>query len=192
MAPNDVNPGGPNQTVVKTLLCPSAPSGRFGSKKMAITDYDAVNQVTRPNPAVINMPPSDGTFLGVLGENLYRHITEVTDGTSNTILLAESAGRNQHWVMGRMTSTSGTTGAWANPATEIVVSGFNTSTMKVPGSCGVNCTNANEIYAFHPAGANILLVDGSVHVIKAQTDVNVVVALMTRSHGDVVPPNAFN
>lgn len=191
-APNDVNPSGPIQTVIKTFLCPSAPSGRLGSKNAAILDYDATNQVTRPNSFVTNMPASDGTFLGVLGHNVYRRITEVTDGTSNTILLAESAGRNQTWKMGQMTSSSGQTGAWANPGTEIVVTGFNIASNSTLGACAVNCTNANEIYAFHPGGANILLTDGSVHVVKAQTDINVVIALMTRAHGDVVPPGAFN
>src|SRR5262245_15464351 len=58
-ATNDANPGGVNQAQLQVLLCPAAPSGRVGSRNRGITDYDAVNQITRPNPYVRSMPPSD-------------------------------------------------------------------------------------------------------------------------------------
>jgi prepilin-type N-terminal cleavage/methylation domain-containing protein len=190
-ATNDADPGGVNQTDIKIFICPSAPEGRKGSRHRGIIDYSPANQVTRPNPAVINMPPSDSTFLGILGHNVMRRITDVTDGTSNTILLAEDGGRNQTWVMGHQVSTGGSTGAWANPGTEIVVSGFNTSTNSTPGACAVNCTNNNEIYGFHPAGAMVLLGDGSVRMLRAGTDINIVIPLITRARGEVISSDAF-
>jgi prepilin-type N-terminal cleavage/methylation domain-containing protein/prepilin-type processing-associated H-X9-DG protein len=187
-AVNDANPGGVNQAVVPLFLCPSAPPDRVASRNRGVLDYPAINQITRPNPNVTAMPPSDPTFVGVLGKNVRRRIEHVTDGSSNTILLAESAGRNQLWQLGKFVSPGGTTGAWANPGTEIVVSGFDPADPAAAvGPCAVNCTNKNEVYAFHPAAANILFTDGAVRPLKAGTDVNVLIALTTRNRGEVVP-----
>jgi prepilin-type N-terminal cleavage/methylation domain-containing protein/prepilin-type processing-associated H-X9-DG protein len=185
------NDAGVNQTLIKVFICPSAPSGRFGTNKRTMIDYSPANQITRPNPFVSNMPPSDPTFIGILGHNVYRKLPEVLDGTSNTILLAEDGGRNQVWQMGKLVANSGGTGAWANPGTEIAISGFDPSTKTSPGPCGVNCTNNNEIYAFHRGGANVVMGDGSVHILRAGTDVNIVIALSTRAMGEVIPSDAF-
>jgi prepilin-type N-terminal cleavage/methylation domain-containing protein/prepilin-type processing-associated H-X9-DG protein len=190
-ATNDADPGGVNQTVLPILLCPSAPPGRLADRHRAVTDYDSISTITRPNPFVTAMPASDSTWIGVLGLNVKRRLTDVTDGTSNTLLLVESAGRNQLWQMGKETAPTGTTGAWSNPGTTIAVSGFNPATASGPGPCGVNCTNANEIYGFHPAGANVLFADGSVHLLKAGLDVNIVIALTTRASGEVIPTDAY-
>ncbi len=187
VAPNDVNPGGPDQVALPILLCPSALPGRLASNKRGITDYDAVNSITNPDAYVTTMPkkPAD---VGVMANNAYRRITDVTDGTSNTLILAESAGRNDKWQMGAKVGT-GATGAWANPATEIHVTGFDIASATLPGACGVNCTNQNEIYAFHPAGANILMTDGSVHMLLAGTNINAVIPVVTHADADVIPPN---
>jgi prepilin-type N-terminal cleavage/methylation domain-containing protein/prepilin-type processing-associated H-X9-DG protein len=187
-AVNDADPGGVNSTPIPVFLCPSAPEGRTGTNHRQMVDYPAINQVTRPNPfyTAFPMPASDPTYIGILGHNVKRKITAITDGSSNTLLLAESAGRNQTWVMGKMTSTGGTTGAWANPDTAIVVTGFNTANSTLPGDCAVNCTNNNEIYAFHTGGANVLFGDGSVRFIRQGTSVNIVIPLTTRAIGEVV------
>lgn len=188
---NDANPGGVNQNILVMLNCPSALPGRRADRQRGITDYDAVNQVTRPNPAVTNLPASDSTFIGVMGKDIYRRMTEILDGTSETIILAESAGRNEKWEMGVRTATSGTTGAWANPGTEIIVSGYNPTSKTTPGACGVNCTNNNEIYAMHPGAANVLFADGSVKTLKAGLDLNILIPLVTRAVGDKVLLDSF-
>ncbi|HJZ93880.1 MAG TPA: DUF1559 domain-containing protein [Gemmataceae bacterium] len=187
---NDANPGGVNQIDFKVFLCPSAPSGRKGSRNRGIIDYSPVNTITRPNPFVTNMPPSDPTYIGILGNNVFRRIADITDGTSNTILLAEDGGRNQLWQMGKRVGTGGT-GAWPNPDTQIALTGFDPVTMKPIGPCAVNCNNNDEIYGFHPGGANILLADGSVRMLRANANINTVLPLMTRAMGEVIDPNAF-
>jgi prepilin-type N-terminal cleavage/methylation domain-containing protein/prepilin-type processing-associated H-X9-DG protein len=199
------NAVGPNQTQIKVLVCPSAPSGRVASNNRGVLDYAPPNQLHRPNPfyTAYPMPPSDPTFVGILGHNVRRRLTEVTDGSSNTILLAEDAGRNQWWVMGKFVGSQpsnftigGESGAWANPGSDITITGFNpanlnTNKPETPGPCAVNCTNANEIYAFHSAGANVLMGDGSVRLLKAGTDVNVVIPLVTRASGEVISADAL-
>lgn len=188
---NDRNPGGVNQNDIKIFLCPAAPGGRKGARRRGIIDYSPANTITRPNPHVINMPPGDSTYIGILGNNVHRRIVEVSDGTSNTILLAEDGGRNQRWQMGKLVGTSGATGAWANPATAIAVTGFNPATMTIIGPCAVNCNNNDEVYGFHPAGAQILLADGSVRMIKANLSINILIPLITRNRGEVVQHDQY-
>jgi prepilin-type N-terminal cleavage/methylation domain-containing protein/prepilin-type processing-associated H-X9-DG protein len=190
-ATNDRDPGGPNSARLALLLCPSAPDGRVGTRNRGLTDYSPINQITRPNPFVTKMPPSDPTWIGVLGLNVRRRIAAIRDGTSNTFLMAEDAGRNQTWLMDQMVSSGGSTGAWANPGNSIVVSGFNPTTGTSPGPCAVNCSNNNEVYAFHPGGANALFGDGSVRLLRAGTDVNIIIALTTRARGEIVPDDSY-
>src|SRR2546430_1543807 len=58
---NDHVPGGPNSFQPPVFLCPSAPAGRVGARNRGITDYSPINQITRPNPFVTNLPPGDPT-----------------------------------------------------------------------------------------------------------------------------------
>src|SRR5262249_10880204 len=180
-----------NQAQPKIFLCPSAPGGRVGSRGRGIIDYSPPNQITRPNPFLNSAPPSDSSFLGVMGRNISRRMGQMTDGTSGTILLAEDAGRNQTWQMGKLISTGGATGAWANPGTEIIVGGFDPTTSATPGPCGVNCSNDNEIYAFHTGGASVVFADGHVQMLRAGLDVNILVPLITRAMGEVVSANSY-
>src|SRR5205823_994640 len=75
---NDADPGGVNQTEVGVFLCPSAPAGRLASRNRKILDYPTINQVTRPNPFAKSLPPSDPTFIGILGHNVKRRISQIT------------------------------------------------------------------------------------------------------------------
>jgi prepilin-type processing-associated H-X9-DG protein len=192
-----------NQIDIKLFLCPSAPAGRKGANQRGVLDYPPASQIRRPNPFVTNMPPADPTWDGVLGLNVFRRLTDITDGTSNTLLLVEDGGRNQYWQMGRFIGTTrptelitGESGAWAVPASHLNVSGFDPSKIGTgmdlqPGPCAVNCTNDQEIYGFHPSGANLLFADGSVRSLKANTDINIVIALITRNRGEIVPDDAY-
>jgi len=190
-ATNDAD-GGVNQTLLSVLLCPSAPGGRLATRNRGLTDYDAISRMTRPNPFVTNMPPSDPTWIGILGLNVRRKIVHIADGASNTLLVAESAGREQLWQMGGFVQPSGTIGAWANPDAAIVVTGFDPGPGTVIGPCAVNCSNRQDIYAFHSGLANVLFGDGSVRGLRSRLDINIVIALTTRSMGDIIPPDALD
>jgi prepilin-type processing-associated H-X9-DG protein len=206
VAPYTGNAVGPNQTQITLLLCPSAPGGRVGANNRGVTDYAPPNQIGRPNPfyTAHPMPPSDPTRIGILGYNVKRKLSQITDGSSNTMLLAEDAGRNQWWVMGKNLGAQptnfvkgGESGAWANPGSDITTYGFNpanvgTKLAEQPGPCAVNCTNANEIYSFHTGVANVLMGDGSVRGLRSGTDVNTVIPLITRASGEVISADALD
>jgi prepilin-type processing-associated H-X9-DG protein len=186
---DDADGPGPGRTYVNLLVCPSAPD-RSGGVSPGNTrkplDYPAFNQVT-PSPFLQPPVPADPTFAGVLGNNVQRRITDITDGSSNTLLLGECAGRNQLWVMGKVVSANGTGGAWSNPAAvNLALRGVN-ATGDAPGLCAVNCTNDEQIYAFHSGGANTLFADGSVHFLKFSLDLNLLAKFVTRSGGEVLP-----
>jgi prepilin-type processing-associated H-X9-DG protein len=51
----------------------------------------------------------------------------------------------------------------------------------------VNCINDKEIYAFHSGGANICLADGSVRFLKQTATMDLVLSLLTRNRGEIVP-----
>ena len=60
----------------------------------------------------------------------------------------------------------------------------------------VNCTSNNEIYSFHPGGANCLFVDGSVHFIRniasGSTDSVTLDSMGTRAGGEVLADDLTN
>jgi prepilin-type processing-associated H-X9-DG protein len=196
----------PNTYQIKMLLCPSAPQGRTGAVGRGITDYAPPNQLGRPNPFYTAnlLPPSDPTYVGILGHNVKRQVTEIRDGTSNTMLMAEDAGRNQWWVMNVNVGPAppnrgklGESGAWANPGSAITVWGFNPTAFAsgaaaTPGDCAVNCSNGGEIYSFHLGVANVVMGDGSVRSLAARTSVNVVIPLATRARNELIPSTAFD
>jgi prepilin-type N-terminal cleavage/methylation domain-containing protein len=215
-APNTGN-GRPIQQVVSTFICPSAPSmGERLVRQQALQnnmradiDYAATTERNWPsggNTFVTQslrkyFSKSDPYFIGVLGHNkvtngafdpCHRNIDTIKDGTSNTFLLAECAGRNLKYIQGADTGEVVNNGPWANPGARIQVGGFNpASPDDVIGPCAVNCVNDKEIYSFHAAGANVCMADGSVHFIKVGTSIDVVLMLLTRERGEVITADAF-
>jgi prepilin-type N-terminal cleavage/methylation domain-containing protein/prepilin-type processing-associated H-X9-DG protein len=137
--------------------------------------------------------PSYGTATqrdGIFQNNQARQLAEITDGTSNTILVYEQAGRPAQYCFGKLVpglnqANGSWWGAWAayNGAQ---VQGYDDSCTQSIGTCAVNCNNGRGVYAFHPGGANVLLADGSVHFLGATCAVNVLYALATRANGEVV------
>src|SRR5262249_35848623 len=111
----------------------------------------------------------------------------IPDGTSNTILAAECAGRPTPWLRGREYPGYAPGGPWASGPIPIIVSGVDPNTGQKPGPCGINCSNAKEIYSFHSTGANVVLADGSVRFLRSDIPIAILAALVTRDGGEVVP-----
>ena len=182
----NTNDNGVIQTPISVFMCPSNPDRTW---TRAPNDYPAINQV-KANPPILVMPLIDSTFVGVLGKDVRRSITDIMDGSSNTLLLAEDDGREQHYVMGTVVPGN-VTGSWGNPGNVITLIGLDSATKTAPGPYGINCQNDSEIYSFHPNGANVLCADGSVHFLSATTPIQVISDLITRSGGEVVAPGTI-
>jgi prepilin-type N-terminal cleavage/methylation domain-containing protein len=208
--------GGPIRNTIQTFLCPSAPqSGRHADR--GVLDYAATTERTWPNAFVSTgttgqaqfMSASDPYYIGMLPHDKVtngvedksrRTLLAVTDGTSNTMMLAECAGRNRRYVMGQENTNTGNTwtaGPWANPDSRINVGGFNPSTYtaggvvtdpgNTTGPCAINCINSKEIYSFHTGGAIIGMGDGSVRFLRATVSLDNVLKLLTYGRGEVLP-----
>ena len=200
-------------TRIKLLLCPSADKDRDGFEYTrfttatprfflygAPTDYTNVGGVGSALAASLSPPPADAT--GVLGSVPVR-VLQVTDGLSNTILVTECANRPQLWQRRRRvdalpppahwSSTSDkpyvTGGVWASHLKGFLIDGAGADGSTNGGTCAMNCSNDNEVYSFHPGGANALLADGSVRFLRDATPVPALAALVTRAGGEVVTPD---
>jgi prepilin-type N-terminal cleavage/methylation domain-containing protein/prepilin-type processing-associated H-X9-DG protein len=201
---------------VKIFQCPSAPQPNrldgnpqppaVWSPEVAVTDYAAVAGV---DPTLAALYPGQIQALpGILIRNDVATIAAVTDGLSNTIMVAESAGRPQVYRRGQSYGSPPAArvngGGWARPASDFDVKGSTPDGASVPGSCPLNCTNGldtgsrgfpdpvygtngtSEAYAFHPGSANMLLGDGSVRLVNSNINIVLFASLATRAGGEVV------
>jgi prepilin-type N-terminal cleavage/methylation domain-containing protein/prepilin-type processing-associated H-X9-DG protein len=187
-----------NQPVVSTQLqllqCPSAPfQNRIDPAYPSLPacgDYNATNGVEPGLVAAGFVPPTD--LRGVLLSNQTTRITDITDGTSSTILITEDAGRPQLWNAGKpVPGGYAAGGAWADRRGPFTLSGSSLDGTTPFGPCGINCTNDNEVYSFHTGGADALFVDGSVRFIYSTVSIRTLAALITRSGGEVAPSSDF-
>ena len=208
------------------FVCPSTPGSRplpttalysdiTGSTRSdqpiwGYNDYGSVNAVR--NAFIVSSGlPSIGTkdAMGGLGRGPGgTRIRDITDGTSNTMLIAEDAGRPQQYI-GRIKGTNprptvpafGTQftsdgWGWADINNGFSIDGANTAglqndtsgsgTTTIVGTCIMNCTNDSEMYSFHIGGAQVLLADGSVRFLSENMSGANMVGLVTLQGGEVV------
>jgi prepilin-type N-terminal cleavage/methylation domain-containing protein len=195
-------------TVVPVLLCPSSaadPDRKVriadrGNRTAAPTDYSPPGRVTETAMEFQRLPRwSSGR--GAMERDRGVELKEVFDGTSHTMLVVEDAGRPEHWTReGRRTVSNDnhcasadvshgvtTGGAWADPRNDVPVHGFTADGLRCPGECAINCTNNNEAFSFHVGGAQMVLLDGSVHFLAEETELHVYSALVTRDGHERAP-----
>jgi prepilin-type processing-associated H-X9-DG protein len=131
----------------------------------------------------------------------------ITDGTSNTLMVSECGAKpigyngfrqiyrsevNGLLVDGIIEPVSSGGGAWADHFTYSALAGAQGRQNGIRGgTCMINCTSNNEIYAFHPGGANALFVDGSVHFLKDSISVRSLAALVTRAGGEILSADQY-
>jgi type II secretory pathway pseudopilin PulG len=140
--------------MIKVYLCPTrrAPIALIHGRGPC--DYGGIygERITSPNS------PPKGTMI----YDRAIRLAEVTDGTSQTLILAEdTAWSDGQWINGR----------------NIFDQAF-----------AINAAPAfeNDIRSDHPRGANGLLVDGAVRFLAESTDLHVLAAICTRAGGEPV------
>jgi prepilin-type N-terminal cleavage/methylation domain-containing protein/prepilin-type processing-associated H-X9-DG protein len=141
------------------------------------------------------------TDPGVRGGGVIK-ITDITDGTSNTLIMSECGGKPVGYnrkrqiyasevdglpVDGSIEPVSSAGGAWGDMFIYSALAGASCDDSGLRlGPCMINYTSNNEIYSWHTGGANALFGDGSVRFLKESTAAAVVIALVTRAGGEVV------
>jgi prepilin-type N-terminal cleavage/methylation domain-containing protein/prepilin-type processing-associated H-X9-DG protein len=192
------------RVAIGVLQCPSAPQSPRWITAMgtphdyheglnaAACDYSAVFDVAhdedaaplagawrRPAKGDDNEFMSPGTdvtpdSLGPAQRAIRSSLSAITDGLSKTILLVEQAGKPLRYDAAHIShEVPPTEGPWATA--EI-------GTMYSPG---VNRENLSGPYGFH-SGANVAFCDGSVQLLPADTEWEVLAALMTRNGDEII------
>jgi prepilin-type processing-associated H-X9-DG protein len=87
-------------------------------------------------------------LTGMMLRNANCTLRQVMDGTSHTILLAESAGRpyvyRKSGRVGELATNRVNGGGWCRPASDYGLDGSSTDGSTSPGPCAINCTNGAD------------------------------------------------
>ena len=178
---------------IEVFLCPTSPGDRtVGNRRYYVSDYAVCENFI--NSADRRRLISEGHISDRSDwYNLFQpdfegpsKMADVRDGLSNTFMLFEDGGRPLKYLEnGRRGDPDASPkeplsgAAWASEHADFWIHHVcNTSQM-------FNCTNNNEIYSFHPNGANFLYGDGSVHFHSENMDAETFVSLFTRAAGDL-------
>jgi prepilin-type processing-associated H-X9-DG protein len=110
-------------------------------------------------------------------------ITDITDGSSNTLMLFEQswkgmdAGSYRSWVRGFAWNSDGT-------CSKNVTNGMNVQTYTAAGTYNNTSMGSN-----HPGGCNVAMADASVRFLSNTVDLNtVLLPLASRNGGETLPP----
>jgi prepilin-type N-terminal cleavage/methylation domain-containing protein/prepilin-type processing-associated H-X9-DG protein len=209
--PANMPPGNSGySTGISTYLCPSAPG-------LAVVDYSTALNLSFANlgytgvsyaPGLIfgriDYAPDGGTEFGTQADGTPGNLgiialpplgptrfTDITDGTSTTLLVVEVAGRPAFYGNKGLIASSPTVpqggGAWADPFGYALTNGSLTDGSGLqPGPCAANCSNNGEIYAFHRGGFNAAWGDGSVRFVSASITLSQLGALISKAGGEVI------
>jgi prepilin-type N-terminal cleavage/methylation domain-containing protein/prepilin-type processing-associated H-X9-DG protein len=153
--------------IIATYICPSTVRAAAGSDGAIVANPVSTSGDVGYRAAAIDYggiygaaqvaPSANGVFLYDRAVKL----SEVSDGASHTLAVAEDTGRG--WLMN---------GEWINGENVFDVGG------------PINTQQDNEIWSDHPGGAMVLWCDGSSGLLAEVTELAVVRAACTRAGGD--------
>jgi prepilin-type processing-associated H-X9-DG protein len=129
--------------------------------------------------------------FSIMFRNSRTRMTDVTDGTSTTIMVVECGGRPQVWWAGRVQPAAANDQGigWADSEGPFSFDGAaaDGSAENCPTCTStMNKRNNNEPYSFHSGGGNFLFGDGHVQFVRDSVDIRTFSALLTKSAGEVV------
>ena len=199
-------------TQLPTMKCPSTPGNDRVDPSWVVGaaagDYGSVNEVKKKvYTDVLGLPePASASRAGVLAKARNNKFRDVTDGTSNSIMLAEAAGQPAVYTTdgpmnadrfalytddkivdlggGSYAPADGT--GWADPDCGFSINGATEDGLTKYGPYMINRINVSEVFSFHPGGATVALADGSVRFISESVDTTVFVSACTRAGGEIL------
>ena len=181
----------------RTVSFPAeVPSGDAGGPYPLVSSWLASDYIAPRGARDPVVYPVEKKREGALGHGDYRRIAAITDGTSNTLMVTEVAGRPEHWIRGVKQGQVPNyywggwnwwywVGPWAS-YNSIWFKSYKVDGMSTVGPCAVNCNNSDSAYSFHRQGINAVFADGSVRFISESTDVPTFFGLITLDNGEVV------
>ena len=189
---------------LKLFVCPSGPGARTVTVDYSgVVSTGAAGDYFGPNSfqsTLYGSPALSGNnTCTAMQDGVNRKIVEITDGTSNTLLVTEQAGRPDFYILGKKQpsntaqSAYNQWGPWAAyQVSRFQQFGSDGITADGPGGpCTVNCNNSQGVYAFHTGGANAAFCDGSVRFLRQTLHPNVLFGIITANGGEILSGNDF-
>ena len=229
------------QTKISGYICPSTPRsgntitysnplvvGSFSSAPWNLTNAGAIDYITTNEVQqsfvrfVLNNNTSGGLEGFAVGgaksgnnqinAPVNGTIASITDGTSNTTMVGELAGRNvlyrtAHTPVAQAAASPADeaywqslfgSGAWVDPFNgQWKLMGRLQDGTGIMGPCVINCSNSRSfngdpeqysagLYSFHTGGAQVLMCDGSVRFLNANISNVTMIALVSAQGGEVI------
>jgi prepilin-type N-terminal cleavage/methylation domain-containing protein/prepilin-type processing-associated H-X9-DG protein len=183
--------------VVKTLICPSDNRQDFtlpGSQWGGVGDVAFTGYVGIAGSAEGNEAYNGGKSDGILYWRSKTRFADITDGTSNTLMVGERPPSKDlyygWWFAGAGWDGSGVGDVVMGARTYGYASSLGCSSIYVGLRTGSlqNACDQSHFWSIHPNGANFLLGDGSVRFVNVSND-TVLPALASRNGGEVANIN---
>lgn len=178
-SPGSINNFNLAKTFISAYICPSDPKGR---ELVAVVNTDGEDMAKTNILGVSDstlytcdgyLPKLDGD--GVLYNHFATKISDISDGTSSTLMLGEA-------IPNTLKAHSGA--FWASWAICDTGNGIN-HPLRIPTTTPWDPDN-NGFASYHPGGCHFALVDGSVQFLLESIDLVVLHDLTTRSGGETV------
>lgn len=185
-------------TPIATYLCPSAPggprtmdigTGSTTSSTGVAGDYVVFHQISTQGTNVVCEPcnPAAPKAAGAVTS-----MSAILDATSNTIWMAEQAGRPNYYV-GNQLQASNTSmvnpkfwGAWSSYQS-VTAQGWKGDNPPTAGGVkAMNWSNSQGVYSFHTGGAFFGFCDGSVRFLTESIDMKILFANWTRDGNETI------
>lgn len=194
-------PTTPSRTPVLSAVAHAPRPAMSFENPIAPTDYEAIMGI-QPDSINPHFPaPIYGSSnrYSVMHRNSRNGFSQISDGSSNTIMVVECAGRPDvyrgHRLRSDLSNDQGI--GWADSEGPFSFDATNVDGSIEGGGPANGCTvvmnrrNDNEPYAFHPGGISSLFADGHVSFVAETIDVRVFAKLITRNGGEVVSADDF-
>lgn len=183
-------PSTPDQPPVSSAIAKSPRPALTMSIPMARADYEAIQGV---QPSSIDPAFYDSsTRFSVMHRNSANRFGSIHDGSSNTVMIVEAAGRPSVYRRGvQRSNLSNDQGiGWIDSEGAFSLDGASADGSREgcrpANGCtvAINARNDNEPYSFHPGGMHGLFADGHVSFLSESISLKVMAALCTRAAAD--------